>query len=79
MAKDAAGGGVTITGSNVSTGGGDIVGRDKIEHLSPQIDDVFGPIGKVIETAGGAEKAAAEQKLSALKDEVAKESMPTIR
>jgi hypothetical protein len=54
MAKDAAGGGVTITGSNVSTGGGDIVGRDKIEHLSPQIDDVFGPIGKVIETAGGA-------------------------
>jgi tetratricopeptide (TPR) repeat protein len=54
MSKDA-GGGVSITGSNVNTAGGDIVGRDKIEHFSShQIDDVFGPIGKVIEAAGTA-------------------------
>jgi hypothetical protein len=72
MPKDArAGGGVTITGSNVNTAGGDIVGRDKIQYLSShQIDDVFGPVRKVIETAG--DKAAAEEKLRALKDEVSK-------
>jgi hypothetical protein len=65
MPKDAGGGGVTITGSDVNTGGGDIVGRDKIQH-------VFGPIGKVIETAGPSEKAAAEEKFRALKEEVSK-------
>jgi hypothetical protein len=73
MPKDAAGGGVTITGSNVNTAGGNIVGRDKIQRVSPhQMDDLFGPIGKVIETAGPLEKAAAEEKFRALKDEVAK-------
>jgi hypothetical protein len=73
MAKDASGGGVSITGSNLNMGGGSIVGRDMIQHLSPhQIDDVFGPIGKAIETAGTLEKIAAEEKLRALKDEVAK-------
>jgi hypothetical protein len=73
MAKDASDGGVSITGSNVNTEGGDIVGRDKFQHFSPhQMDDVFGPIGKVIETAGTPEKIAAEEKLRALKDEVAK-------
>jgi hypothetical protein len=62
MPKEAGGGGVTITGSNVNTAGGDIVGRDKIQHVSShQMDDVFGPIGKVIETAGPSEKAAAEE------------------
>jgi hypothetical protein len=73
MPKDAGGGGVAITGSNVNTAGGDIVGRDKIQHVSShQIDDVFGPVGKVIEAAEPLEKAAAEEKLRALKDEVAK-------
>jgi hypothetical protein len=66
---DAGGGGVAITGSNVNTAGGDIVGRDNSSH---QMDDVFGPIGKVIETARPSEKAAAEEKFHALKDEVAK-------
>jgi hypothetical protein len=70
MPTDAGGGGVTITGSNVNTAGGDIVGRDKIS--SHQVDDVFGPIGKVIETAGPSEKAAAEEQFRALKNEVAK-------
>jgi hypothetical protein len=73
LTKDAGGGGVTITGSAVKTGGGDIVGRDKIQHISShQMDDVFSPIGKVIETAGPSEKAAAEENFRALKDEVAK-------
>ena len=73
MSKDAGGGGVTITGSDVNTGGGDIIGRDKVQHLSShQMDDVFGLIGKVIETAGPSEKAAAEANFRALKDEVAK-------
>jgi hypothetical protein len=73
MQKDAGGGGIAITGSNVNTAGGDIVGRDKIQHVSShQIDDVFAPIGKVIETAGPSEKAAAKEKFRALKDEVAK-------
>jgi hypothetical protein len=74
MPKDAShGGGVTITSSNVSTAGGDIVGRDKIQYLSShQIDEVFGPIRKIIETAGPQEKVAAEEKLRALKDEVGK-------
>jgi hypothetical protein len=52
MPKDVGGGGITITGGNVNTAGGDIVGRDKIQHVSShQMDDLFGPIGKVIETA----------------------------
>ena len=73
MPKEAGGGGVTITGSNVNTAGGDIVGRDKIQHVSShQMDDVFGPIGKVIETAGPSEKAAAEENFRGLKEEVAK-------
>jgi hypothetical protein len=73
MPKDAGGGGVTITGSNVNTAGGDIVGRDKIQHISSrQMDEVFAPIGKVIETAGPSEKAAAEENFRALKHEVAK-------
>jgi hypothetical protein len=73
MAKDASGGGVSITGSNVNMGGGNIVGRDMIQHLSShQIDDVFAPIGKAVEAAGTPEKIAAEETLRALKDEVAK-------
>ncbi len=75
MSKDAgAGGGVSITGSNVNTAGGDIVGRDKIQHVSlQQLDDAFGPIRKAIETASQQDKkSAAEEKLKALKDEVSK-------
>src|SRR5215471_394081 len=73
--KPGAGGGgsVTITDSNVSTSGGDIVGRDKVQHISAKhIDDVFGPIGKAIDGAAPEQKAAAEEKLRALKDEVGK-------
>jgi hypothetical protein len=73
MPKDVGGGGITITGGNVNTAGGDIVGRDKIQRVSShQMDDLFGPIGKVIETAGPSEKVAAEEQFRALKDEVAK-------
>lgn len=73
MQKDAGGGGVTITGSNVSTAGGDIVGRDKIQQVSShQIDNVFDPVCKAIEVVGPSEKAAAEEKLRALKDEAGK-------
>jgi hypothetical protein len=71
MAKDT--GGVTITGSNISTGGGDIVGRNKIQHFSShQMDDVFGPVRKAVEAAATQDKRAAEEKLQALKDEVSK-------
>jgi hypothetical protein len=40
--------------------------------ITIKIQDVFGPIGKVIETAALAEQVAAEEKLRALKNEVAK-------
>jgi hypothetical protein len=66
-------GGITISGSNVSTNGGDIVGRDKIQYISSKrIDDLFAPIGKAIEGGAPDLKAAAEEKLRALKDEVGK-------
>jgi len=75
MAKDpATGGGVTITGGTVSTGGGDIVGRDKVQVISQNhIDGAFAPIAQAIEATTSPEhRAAAEQKLRALKDEAAK-------
>jgi hypothetical protein len=72
MSKDAAGG-VTITGSNVNTAGGDIVGRDKIQHLSShQIDDVFAPIRNVIKAVPTPDRTAADEKLRSLKDEIGK-------
>jgi hypothetical protein len=71
MSKDV--GGVTITGSNVNTAGGDIVGRDKIQHLSShQIDDVFAPIRTVIATVPTPDRTAAEEKLRSLKNEIGK-------
>jgi hypothetical protein len=68
-------GGVRIANSKVNTGGGDIVGRDKVEYSSictSQIDHIFQPIGQAIEAEGGAGQAAAEEKLRALKDQAAK-------
>jgi hypothetical protein len=72
MAKNAGtGGGVTITGSTVSTSGGDIVGRDKTQYISRrQIDEILDPVGKAIEAITPEQKAAAAEKLRALKDEI---------
>jgi len=75
MVKNPAGGSsVTITGGSVNTGGGDIVGRDKVQLISAEhIDGAFAPIAKAIEATTSPEhRAAAEQKLRALKDEAAK-------
>jgi hypothetical protein len=54
MPKDAGSGGVTgITGSNVNTAGGDIVGRDKIQHVSShQLEYVLGPKRKTCRRFG---------------------------
>jgi hypothetical protein len=62
-------GSVTISRSNVSMTGGDIVGRDKVQYVSSKyIDDIFAPVGKAIEGAAPEQKAAAAEKLRALKD-----------
>ena len=74
MVKNPAGGSsVTITGGTVSTGGGDIVGRDKVQLISAgHIDSAFAPLAKAIGEVAPEHRAAAEEKLRALKDEAAK-------
>jgi hypothetical protein len=72
-AKQGTAGGVTITQATVNTGGGDIVGRDKIGYTSlNQIEGAFRPVAQAIEVADLDRKAAAAEKLRALKEEVAK-------
>jgi hypothetical protein len=70
--SDTTNGGVVIRGS-VTTGGGDIVGRDKVQYISPtQLDEAFCAIARAIEVADPERKQLAEQKLQSLKDEVEK-------
>jgi hypothetical protein len=74
MAKNpAAGGGITITGGTVGTGGGDIFVGNKVQFISAKhIDDAFRPIAQALERTPPEHKAAAEQTLHALKNEAAK-------
>lgn len=67
------GSGVTIIKSTVDTGGGDIVGRDKIHDASvQQVDALFEPLVREIDGAPPAAKVAASESLRQLKNEVAK-------
>jgi hypothetical protein len=67
------GGGVNIADAIVNTAGGDIVGRDKIQYASArQLEGIFRPVAHAIEVAAPAQRAAATEKLQALKDETAK-------
>jgi hypothetical protein len=44
--------GVVITGSTVNTGGGDIVGRDKVLSIpTARLNDLFDPVDQLIATA----------------------------
>lgn len=71
VTKPVVGSGVKITGGTVNTGGGDIVGGDKVQFISGKnIAGVFDPVARAIE--GAEHHAAAEEKLRALKDEAAK-------
>jgi hypothetical protein len=65
--------GVNISGS-VGSVGGDIIGRDKITGVASAaaLDDVLRPLSKAIETAPAGARAAADAKLTALKEEAAK-------
>jgi hypothetical protein len=66
-------GGVTISKSQVNTGGGDIVGRDNIrQSAAHQLEGVFQPVSAAIARADPTVKSAAEAKLQALKQEVVK-------
>jgi hypothetical protein len=75
MTKDSrtGSGNVTISGGTVNTGGGDIVGRDKIQYISSsQIDAIFDPVAKAVNEVALEQRPAAEKALQALKDEVGK-------
>ena len=65
--------GVIITGSTVNTGGGDIIGGNKILSISAtQLNDLFDPVRQSIASAPPDLQAAATAKLHALKNEVEK-------
>jgi acetyl-CoA carboxylase beta subunit len=71
--REVGGGGVTIADSAVNTGGGDIVGRDKVQYASVLLNEgIFQPIAQAIEAADPTRRAAATEKLKALKEETAK-------
>jgi hypothetical protein len=64
---------VVITGSNVNTGGGDIVGRDKVLHIpATQLNDLFHPVSESIAEAPPEVRVEANSKLRALKSEIEK-------
>ena len=66
-------GGIVITSSKVDTGGGDIIGRDKVQYsFPPQLEHIFQSIDQAIEAAAPAQKTEAAEKLRALKAETAK-------
>ncbi|GLS17280.1 hypothetical protein GCM10007874_02950 [Labrys miyagiensis] len=66
-------GGVVISDATVITGGGDIIGRDKVDSLSrPQLEELFAAVSKTIGSADPANSAEAMAKLQILKDETAK-------
>jgi TIR domain len=66
------GGGIIITNSKVDTGGGDIVGKDKVQYnFPPQLEHIFQPITWAIDAAAPAQKTEAAEKLRALKAEAA--------
>jgi hypothetical protein len=66
-------GGVNITGSTVTTGGGDIVGGNKTTVISRvEIDRIFKPIADAVRGAPPDKQVAATEALDALKEEAAK-------
>lgn len=67
-------GGVNIHGGSVSTGGGDIVGRDKIVANDGvrQIEEVFGPLAEILATLDPVQRAKALGELDKLKQELVK-------
>lgn len=66
-------GGIVITNSRVDTGGGDIIGRDKVQYsFPPQLEHIFQPVAQAIDAAAPAQKTEAAEKLRALKAEAAK-------
>jgi hypothetical protein len=67
------GSGVVITNASVVTGGGDIIGRDKVQYsFPPQLEHIFQSIDQAVEAAAPAKKTEATEKLRALKAETAK-------
>jgi hypothetical protein len=77
MAKSPAGdqsGGVNIHGGTVTTGGGDIVGRDKTlnQDLSRELEKVLRPLANEISIAPLEKRAEALSKLEELKKEAAR-------
>ena len=67
-------GGVNIHGGNVSTSGGDIVGRDKIvaQDRTRQLDDALRPIAELLASTPSEHRAGALLKLEELKKEASK-------
>ena len=84
MAKSSKGntGGPHLSGNTIATGGGDFVmgdkvrgdkvGRDKNVQSQTNLQELFTPIADVIEASTPDRRAAANQKLDALKKETAK-------
>jgi hypothetical protein len=65
--------GVTISRSTIVTGGGDIVGRDKVGHGSPeQLEHILQPLVEAINAVDPVQRARATEKLQALKSEMSK-------
>src|SRR4051794_2983065 len=66
-------GGVNIQGGTVSTGGGDIVGRDKIsQDSSREFETAFEPVAKLFSNLDPVQRSQALQELERLKQEAAK-------
>jgi hypothetical protein len=65
--------GIVITGSTINTGGGDIVGRDKVQSIATaRLNDLFEPVNQLIATASPELQAEANVTLRALKAEIEK-------
>jgi hypothetical protein len=69
-------GGITITNSAVTTGGGDIVGGSKLNVSVEQRAEAFRPIAEAIESADPLSKRLATQQLDSLIQEISKDSGP---
>jgi hypothetical protein len=69
-------GGIKITNSTVTTGGGDIVGGSKLNFSVEQRAEAFRPIAEAIESADPISKRLATQQLDSLRREVSKDSGP---
>ena len=65
-------GGVNIHGGTISTGGGDIIGRDKFVNTSREIEEALRPLTDAVKDAPREKRAEALVKLGELKTEAAK-------